>query len=205
MIVYSYSPLSLILLFGFFISIAGMALNQIYMSSFDENERTDSNLSQQIPDEYRTNSDETVLAQKQQNLQHQQNFNLSSDQNNPQIEDNLEFVSVDTVQSIIVMVYQVILRLQQFTQDVTSLKDIRLTLKIILTCLTIMLLTFFISDATFLWIVSNAVMLYPLAYNKKQQLIENIWNRIDSFVNSIVNKSSFLKKIEINYTNKKDQ
>ena len=64
--------------------------------------------------------------------------------------------------------YSVFLRLQTYLQDVLSLEDIRLTTKALIKCFVLMLLSSLMSDGVLLWLLVDAILLYPLAYQKKK-------------------------------------
>jgi|LauGreDrversion4_2_1035121.scaffolds.fasta_scaffold436388_1 hypothetical protein len=77
---------------------------------------------------------------------------------------SLEFVSGETVQEIVLWIYKTSLRLQYFLKDVFSWKDSKLTVKAILFTFVTLILSFLLGDAVFLWLISNLVLLTPIAY-----------------------------------------
>lgn len=76
---------------------------------------------------------------------------------------SLEFVSGETVQEIVLWIYKTSLRLQYFLKDVFSWKDSKLTVKAILFTFVTLILSFLLGDAVFLWLISNLVLLTPIA------------------------------------------
>ena len=77
---------------------------------------------------------------------------------------SLEFVSGETVQEIVLWIYKTSLRRQYFLKDVFSWKDSKLTVKAILFTFVTLILSFLLGDAVFLWLISNLVLLTPIAY-----------------------------------------
>jgi hypothetical protein len=80
------------------------------------------------------------------------------------------------------------------------MKNIRLTVKVLLTSIAVFVFTFFMSDAFFLWIVTNLVLLSPLIYKKKGLQINEFIEKMNCLIDEKIAKSAFLMKIERNQT-----
>lgn len=52
------------------------------------------------------------------------------------------------------------------------------------------------SDSVFLWLSSNIVLTWPLLYNKKRALIDDIQGKINLKLDENIDKITFLKKFE---------
>jgi hypothetical protein len=59
----------------------------------------------------------------------------------------------------------VLLRLSFFVKDVTSLHDIKTTIKTTLTLIVVWQVSNFMSDSAYLWLISNIVLTHPLYYH----------------------------------------
>jgi hypothetical protein len=111
-------------------------------------------------------------------------------------DDDYEYVSSETVHEMIIWVYKVALHLSFFFKDVTSLQDVNFTLKTILSLIVANYLSGFFSDASFLFIIINVVLLWPLAYQKKRAQIDKVFGLINHTVDQYLSKLVFLKKFE---------
>jgi len=103
------------------------------------------------------------------------------------------------VQELIVKMYSGLLRVHNWTQEITKVKDVKNTVKVLLGAVALFVLTFLLSDASFLWVGTNLVMLYPLAYKHKQTLLDNFFAKVNSKIEEKINKSSVLQRIERNH------
>lgn len=111
-------------------------------------------------------------------------------------DDDLEFVSAETIQEIILWIYKVALRYQYFIQDLITFKDVKFTVKIIIATFAVFLLTFFVSDSVFLLFVTNAVLLWPLVYEKKRVDIDRVMGMINLQIDQVISKIPFLMNLE---------
>jgi hypothetical protein len=107
-------------------------------------------------------------------------------------------VSAEIVQEIIVKAYGFILRLNNLVQEVVSLKNVKLTVKVLLANVAVFVVTFFISDAFFLWVMTNLVLLSPLIYRKKGKQINEFIEKMNALIDEKIAKNTFLMKIERN-------
>jgi hypothetical protein len=107
-------------------------------------------------------------------------------------------VSAEIVQEIIVKAYGFILRLNNLVQEVVSLKNVKLTVKVLLASVAMFVVTFFISDAFFLWVMTNLVLLSPLIYRKKGKQINEFIEKMNALIDEKITKNTFLMKIERN-------
>ncbi|CDW88667.1 UNKNOWN [Stylonychia lemnae] len=164
MMLYKYSLMSLILLFSLFISIAGMALNQIYLS---ENEVIH-------PQDFKSTNDE-----KQYYLEQ---------------EDQQEYVSAETVQDMIVKLYSLQLRVHTMVEDVFSLNNMKLTIKVLISMIAMFLITYVLSDVAFIWIAVNIMLFWPFIHKKKEAQIDSIVQRINDKIDNKVQSSGFLMR-----------
>lgn len=78
-----------------------------------------------------------------------------------------------------VKTYSVLLRTCHGAQQILSLNDIKLTLRALSLAFLVFILSYLIGDAVFLWLLSNAVLMYPLVYKQKRAQVE-----IDAFISS---------------------
>ncbi len=83
-------------------------------------------------------------------------------------DEQFEYVSAETVQDLIVKTYSVLLRSFHYAQQVLALSDIVLTMKIFSLAVLVFILSYFMSDAMFLWLFANAALFYPLVYQNKR-------------------------------------
>lgn len=88
-------------------------------------------------------------------------------QENNSDDDDYEYVSAETVQDMIVWTYKVALRLSFLLNDVTTLHNIKITLKTSVALVIVWQLSNCMSDAVFLWLLTNIVIAWPLVYLKK--------------------------------------
>lgn len=109
-------------------------------------------------------------------------------------------MSAETVQDIIVKTYSILLRLNNFFQNVISLKNMQLTVKVLLSSVVVFIMTYLVSDAFFLWVLTNLVMSFPLAYNKKKKQIDSVLVKMNDTIDKYVSSSSFLMKIQRDQT-----
>ena len=100
------------------------------------------------------------------------------------------------MQEIVLWVYKTSLRFEYFLQDVFSWQDAKLTLKAMILTLNVFLISFFLGDSLFLWIVSNTVLLWPLAHRKFGKQIDQGLEQLNSKIDSAVYQIPFVKKLE---------
>ena len=113
-------------------------------------------------------------------------------------DEEVEYVSAETVQHVILWVYKLSIRYQYFISDLISFKDVKYTFIILCSVLGIFFVTFFIGDAIFLMISINAIIVWPLAYDKKRAQIDRILGVISLNFDKIIKKIPFLKIMEEN-------
>ncbi len=88
--------------------------------------------------------------------------------------------------------------MNNYIQEVISLQNIKLTVKVLLASIAVFLITFFISDALFIWLIANIVLCWPLIYKKKGTEIASFMEKLNKNIDEKVSKSAFLMKIERN-------
>jgi len=81
---------------------------------------------------------------------------------------------------------------------VLSLKNIKLTVKVLLTLSLVFIVTLFMSDALFFWLAVNTFLTWPLLLRKKGRLIENSLSSLNSKLDSMIESKEFLMRIERN-------
>lgn len=92
--------------------------------------------------------------------------------------------------------YKVLLRLSFFFKDVTHMKDIKLTVKTSLGLFFIWQISNFMSDAVFLWLALNIIILWPLLYFKKKAEIDRVFGLINHELDKIIVKIPLISKLE---------
>jgi len=111
-------------------------------------------------------------------------------------DDDYEYVSAETIQQMILWCYKVTLRLSFFLKDVTLLHDASLTVKTSLLLFATWQLSNVITDAVFLWIGCNLILVWPLLYLNKRAEIDRIADLLNHKLDLALNKIPFLKKLE---------
>ena len=111
-------------------------------------------------------------------------------------EDDYEYVSTETVEELVLWSYKVLLRLSFFVRDVTSLYDIKATIKSVIALVIIWQISNFMSDSAYLWIISNIVLTHPLYYTHKRAEIDRVIGLVNLQVDNAIDKLSFLKLLE---------
>ena len=109
-------------------------------------------------------------------------------------ESQLEFVSGETVQDIVLWTFKASLRLQGFLQNVFSWRDARLTVKAVLATGLVAALALVLGDAGFLWLASNVALVMPLGLKRKD--VREALERVNASVDGFVEKVPLLKRIE---------
>jgi hypothetical protein len=163
---FSYSVLSLTLLFLFFSGLLGMALNLLYRAT------TNDPVSPATP---ATTKDEATAVDE---------------------DDAYEYVSGETVQDIVLWIYKTSLRVQHIAFDILSWQDARLTVKVLIGACVASVLSCILGDIVLLWLVINVALAYPLALQKKRAEIEGLVKLVDSKIEEIVYKIPMIKGIE---------
>ena len=97
---------------------------------------------------------------------------------------------------MLLKVYSISLRFNYFAQEVLSLRNIKLTIKVLLGALVLFLSTYCVSDFTFAWIVTNLIITWPLIYQEKKELIDNVLALIKTQIDDNLKKLPFLEKLE---------
>jgi hypothetical protein len=112
------------------------------------------------------------------------------------VEDDYEFVSTETVEEIIVWGYKVLLRLSFFVKDITSLNDIKVTVKASLVLFVAWIISTFLSDSAFLWLLSNIVLTHPLYYSQQREQIDRIVGLVNLNIDKAIYFFPFVRKLE---------
>lgn len=105
-------------------------------------------------------------------------------------------MSAETVQEIILWIYKLALRYSYFISDLVSFQDAKLTVKFLLSAVGVFIVTMIISDAVFLLIVTNAIIAWPLAYEKKRAEIDRVTGLINLKLDEVISKIPFLMNLE---------
>ncbi len=108
----------------------------------------------------------------------------------------MEFVSAETVQEIILWVYKLALRYQYFIQDLVTFEDVKFTVKFLLSAITLLLISFTVSDAVFLMVLTNAIIAWPLVYEKKRVEIDRVLGLINLKLDEIIMKMPLVADID---------
>jgi hypothetical protein len=82
-------------------------------------------------------------------------------------EGEYEYVSIETVQELVIWVYTLSLRIYCYMKDLNTFKEPRMTAKAILFSIAAFVLSMIFSDAFFLWLFCNSVIVWPLIQQNK--------------------------------------
>lgn len=80
--------------------------------------------------------------------------------------------------------------------DLTSMQDAKYTIKTVLLLLVAWYLSSLLSDAAFIFLIVNAIMLWPLVYAKKRNAIDSVIGKVNLKVDEIIGMIGILKKLE---------
>lgn len=142
-------------------------------------------------------------------------MNLYSDQDKTDVNDKklslqsevddseLEFVSAETVQDIILFIHKNLLKVHFFIHDIMSLSDIKYTMKVFCATLVLFIITFYMSDSLFLMIASNLLIIWPVVYQQKRGEIDSVIGLINHHFDQMISKVPFLMKMNNSGDNKK--
>jgi hypothetical protein len=103
-------------------------------------------------------------------------------------------VTAETVQDIVLWVYNSSLRIENTLYHLISWKDPKSTAKYALSLNLIMLTAWLLGDSLCLMLVFNICILYPLAYKKKKANLETLSRSFDSILDKYLRLIPFLNK-----------
>lgn len=110
----------------------------------------------------------------------------SEEQAEARNDDEVEFVSTDFIQVMLISVYKMILYVRLVLRDIFSFKDPRLTAKTSIFMAFIYLLTWIISDMAILHLLTIFILTWPIAYKTKKTQLDAIFAKINEPIDKMV-------------------
>lgn len=101
------------------------------------------------------------------------------------------------MQEVVLWFYKVSLNAQYFVRDVLTWQDAVLTVKVILFLSVSMVLSCILGDAAYLWVLTNAFLLLPLAAKKQKVQVDQIVALANAKIRDVVYKLPLIKSIEM--------